>query len=295
MGFLLRKVCLSVVFTILGFVSIVGVSGKADAGIIPNSVIAPHEYQFPPVAVIPPEGFTGILSYNIFREEGKAYDETGGAGNMRNLFATVNKVYHIFNIEGLNTVGFAWEGLFGYADAVTKTDHSISGMLDVQMGGVAFMKPTKNWTTALEYWLVMPIGDNELSNNSWDHQFAFLTNYAYENFTFDGDLGYKLRGNSKNGGVETENGDTLYGSACFGYKVAKLIEPFFKLDFQSTVSGKNKTTDETIPSQAELTWGIGNYFKISDKLQVSLHYFKGLTGSHTTKANGGEFNVYFMF
>lgn len=292
MGLLFRKVFLSVVFTCLGFICFVGVSGKAEAGIIPNSVIVPHEYQFPPAAVIPPEGFTGILSYNIFRDEGEAYE---GESNMRNLFASVNKVYHIFNVKGLDNVGFAWEGLFGYARALTKTDQSFNGMLDVQMGGVAFMKPTKNWTTALEYWLVLPIGDNDFSGHSWDHQFAFLTNYVYENFTFDGDIGYKLRGDSKHNGLHSENGDTLYGSACFGYKVAKLIEPFFKLDFQSTATGKDMASGQKTSSQAELTWGVGNYFKLTDKLQLSVHYIGGLTGSHNTKANGAEFNLYLMF
>ena len=292
MGLLFRKVFLSVVFSFLGFVCFVVVSGKADAGIIPNSVIAPHEYQFPPATVIPKEGFTGILSYNIFREEGKAYD---GESGLRNLFATVNKVYHIFNIEGLDSIGFAWEGLFGYARALTKTNQSMNGMLDVQMGGVAFMKPTKNWTTALEYWLVLPIGDNNFSGHSWDSQFAFLTNYVYGNFTYDGDIGYKLRGDSRYGGVQTENGGVLYTSSCFGYKIAKFVEPFFKLDYQSTSNGKDLTNGQNTSSQNELTWGIGNYFKITDKMQVSLHYTGGITGSRTTKTNAAEFNFYYMF
>ncbi|MGE4544785.1 MAG: transporter [Pedobacter sp.] len=286
----LAKVLFTVAFAIM--LGGVGSSFKANAGIIPNSVIVPHEYQFPPAEVIPDEGFSGLLSYNIYREEGVGWDgETG----TRSLFATVNKLFHVFDVDGVDNVGFAAEALFGYGRVLTKNDQSLNGLLDVQVGMVAFMKPTDNWTTALEYWLVLPIGDEDFSGHSWDQQFAFLTNYVYGDFTFDGDVGYKLRGESKHDGLRSQGGDVIYASACWGYKFANMIEPFFKLDYMTVDSGKDKNTGLTIPSSSELTWGVGNFFKINDNVAVSLHYIKGLTGRNTSRANGVEFNLYWVF
>lgn len=292
MSFLLRKVVPSVVAVILGVSCLAGISGEAEADVIPNSVIVPHEYQFPPVEAIPKEGITGLLSYNLYRDEGDAYD---GESQTRSLFASVNKFFHFFKFDGLDSVGFAAQALPGYARVVTKTDQSFSGMLDLPVGIMAYMKPTKNWTTGMEYWLVMPVGDNDLSGHSWDHQLAFLTNYVYGNFTFDGDIGYKLRGDSKYNGVQTENGDMLYASTVFGYKIARFLEPYTKFDYQSVATGQNKATGVKTQSKSELQWSIGNYMKITDKVQFTLHYTKGLVGSHTTKANGVEANFYIVF
>ena len=58
----------------------------------------------------------------------------------------------------------------------------------------------------LEYWLYLPIGSDNLSGHSWNHSFAYMTNYILGNFTFDGDFGYKLMGDYKNGGVACRAG-----------------------------------------------------------------------------------------
>jgi len=287
-----KKVMLSAVFAFFEVAALTGVSGQAEAGIIPNSVIVPHEYQFPPVSVIPKEGIAGVLSYNLFRNEREAYD---GVSPVRNQFATVNKIFNFFKLDGVDSIGFAFEALPGYLHVETKDNHSLNGMLDPQVGMVAYTQPIPNWTTALEYWLVLPVGDDNFSGNSWDHQFAFLTNFAYKNFTFDGDIGYKLRGNSHAGGVETSNGDTVYASTSFGYKVVRLVEPYVKFDYMTVGSGEVKSTGVKVSSNDELQFSVGNYFKITDKFQTSIHYTRGLTGSHTTKANGVDVNFYIVF
>jgi hypothetical protein len=292
MSIMSKRVLLSAVIAFLGFTSLIAVPGKAEAGIIPNSVIVPHEYQFPPVLAIPKEGIAGVLSYNLFRNEREAWD---GESPVRNQFATVNKIFNFFKLDGVDSVGFAFEALPGYLHVETKDNRSLNGMLDPLVGMVAYTQPIPNWTTALEYWLVLPVGDDNFSGNSWDHQFAFLTNFAYKNFTFDGDIGYKLRGDSHAGGVETSNGDTVYASTVFGYKVMKLVEPYVKFDYMTVGSGEVKSTGTKVPSSDELQFSIGNYFKLTDKFQTSIHYTRGLTGSNTTKANGWDLNFYIVF
>lgn len=69
-----------------------------------------------------------------------------------------------------------------------------------------------------------------------------MTNYHNGNFTFDGDFGYKLKGDYRDGGIHNEQGNVFFANVVFAYKIMKQLEPFFKLDFQSTESGKNKVT-----------------------------------------------------
>jgi hypothetical protein len=261
-----------------------GIAVNADAGIIPYSVIAPHEYQLPVGKEIPKEGTNLLLSYNAFRDEGKAWN---GRSDTRSLFANINKFVHIFNIDGLDNCGFLWEAVAGYGRLETKSGQSFNGLLDGQTGLVAWHKPTKNWVNVLEYWLYLPIGEDNLSGHSWDHSIAYMTNYVLGNFTFDGDVGYKLKGNYKHSGVEAEQGDVFFVNLVFAYKLMNQIEPFFKADYQTTNGGKNLTTNVNTAGQSELALGIGNQFKISDRLSLALWYQKGVTGRNTTKTNAG--------
>ncbi|MDD2319838.1 MAG: transporter [Geobacteraceae bacterium] len=284
MSLLQRRVSFAVIVAALASVFLVGASTKADAGIIPYSVIGPHEYQLPVGDEIPKDGINLLLSYNTFRDESDAYD---GDSSARSLFANVNKFVHIFNIDGLNNAGFLWEGVLGFGSYQTKDNQSFTGMIDGQTGLVAWHKPTKNWTNVLEYWLYLPIGSNELSGHSWDHSIAYMTNYHLGNFTFDGDFGYKLKGDYKNNGAEAEQGNVFFANLVFAYKFMKQLEPFVKLDFQSTETGKNKITGQKTSGQHELAWGIGNQFTISDRLNLALWYEGPLDGRNTTKTNAG--------
>lgn len=277
----------------MGGVILAGMAGKADAGIIPYSVIAPHEYQLPVGAEIPKDGINLLLSYNTFRDEGKAWDGQSGS---RSLFANINKFVHIFNIEGLDNCGFLWEGVLGFGNAITKNGQSFTGMIDGQTGLVAWHKPTKNWTNVLEYWLYLPIGDNELSGHSWNHSIAYMTNYHLGGFTFDGDIGYKLMGDSDNAvydanGIyqygKAQQGDVFFFNLVFAYKFMTNIEPFVKLDYQASGTGKDKVNGVKTSGNEELAWGVGNQFKISDRLNLAVWYEAGLTGRNTTKTNAG--------
>jgi hypothetical protein len=179
-----KRVSFAVIISAMASIFMAGITSKADAGIIPYSVIGPHEYQLPVGKEIPKDGINLLLSYNTFRDEGKAWDGESGA---RSLFANVNKFVHIFNIDGLDNCGFLWEGVLGFGSLQMKNNTSETGMIDGQTGLVAWWKPTKNWVNVLEYWLYLPIGSDNLSGHSWNHSVAYMTNYVLGNFTFDGD------------------------------------------------------------------------------------------------------------
>ena len=298
MSSMLRRVACTIAAVALGGVVFAGAAGTAHAGIIPYSVIAPHEYQLPVGAEIPKDGINLLLSYNTFRDEGKAWDGQSGS---RSLFANINKFVHIFNIDGLQNCGFLWEGVLGFGNAISKNGQSSTGMIDGQTGLVAWHKPNKYWTNVLEYWLYLPIGDNELSGHSWNHSIAYMTNVHYGNFTFDGDVGYKLMGDADNAvyvtdpitkitsydGGKAEQGDVFFFNLVFAYKFMKQLEPFVKLDYQASGTGKDKVTGVKTSGNEELAWGIGNQFQISDRLNLALWYEAGLTGRNTTKTNAG--------
>jgi hypothetical protein len=273
-------------------VCLAGVSGKAHAGIIPYSVIGPHEFQLPVGDNIPKNGLPILLSYNTWRDEGKAWDGESGA---RSTFANINKLAYVFKFDSLPKVGFLWEGLAGFASATSKADTSVTGMIDAQTGILAWFKPAGNLVTGLEYWMYLPVGDNELSGHSWNHSFAFVANYALGNFTFDGDFGVKIMGDYKNGGVHAEQGDVFFANLVFAYKFMKNIEPFVKYDYQDAGPGKDKATSVKTSGNSEMAYGVGNHFSLTDKLSADLWYEHGFTGRNTTKTNAGYFKVCYVF
>jgi len=285
-----QKLFFSLVLTGMVSVILTGVSGKADAGIIPYSVIAPHEYQLPVGDEIPKKGTDLLLSYNTFRDEGKAWE---GQSSARSTFVNIEKYVHIFNIDGLQNAGFLWEGLAGLASAQNKDHTSTNGLIDSQTGLVGWYK-YKNWISVLEYWLYLPTGNDNLSSHSWNHSIAYMTNFTLGNFTFDGDVGYKLMGDYDFNGVEKKQGDTVFANAVFTYKIVKQLEPFFKVDYQSTNGGETVATSNpsttplgTFSGNSELALGVGNQFQISDRLSLALWYEAGVTGRNTTKTNAG--------
>jgi hypothetical protein len=286
-----QKLCICLVLAAMLSVFLPGISGKADAGIIPYSVIAPHEYQLPVGDEIPKNGTDLLLSYNTFRDEGKAWE---GQSSARSLFVNIEKYVHIFKIDGLKNSGFLWEGVAGLGSFQGKDHTSTNGLIDAQTGLVGWYKPLKNWCNVLEYWLYLPTGNDNLSGHSWNHSFAYMTNFTLGNFTFDGDIGYKLMGDYDYAGVEKKQGDTVFANAVFAYKVMKQIEPFFKADYQSTNSGETvaSSNPETTPlgtfsGNSELALGVGNQFQISDRLSLAIWYEAGVTGRNTTKTNAG--------
>jgi hypothetical protein len=298
MRFILKKFSLGITVAALSVVCLSAATKMAEAGGIPYVVIAPHEYQLPVGDDIPEKGQTLLLSYNFFRDDSQGFKgkDTNGHSSVRNTVATVNKLAHIFKIDGIDNVGFLWEAVAGYANATMKDDNSVSGMLDPQTGLVVWTKPTKNWVTCLEYWMHIPFGDNELSAHSWDHDFTFMTNYVLGNFTFDGDIGYKVRGDYKHGGEHRKQKDTVFANVVFAYKFMNQVEPFVKLDYQSTGNSSDKDTgDIVVHSNNELAYGVGNQFQITKRLSFAAWYEQGITGKNTTKTKAGMFRAIWSF
>ncbi|NVN91974.1 MAG: transporter, partial [Desulfuromonadales bacterium] len=69
MGFHNKVVSFGFVVAALAGICLAGAPHRAEAGIIPYSVIGAHEFDLP----VKFEPFNAILSYNVYRDEDKAW------------------------------------------------------------------------------------------------------------------------------------------------------------------------------------------------------------------------------
>jgi len=287
MRYVKQRLC-GIIAAALVSVCVAGVIQNSEAGLIPYSVIGVNEFNLP----IKYEPFNAFLSYNIYRDEGKAWEGESGA---RGTFLTVEKYARFFRIDALPEVGFLWEAVVGAGSLTNKNDTSNTGMIDAQTGFLAWIRPTPNLVTGFEYFLYLPVGSNELSGHSFDNSIAFCTNYKLAGFTLDGDFGYKIRGDYRHDGVHAEQGDTFFGNLSLAYQFMKNIEPMLKLDYQATGPGKDTATDVKTSGSEELALGIGNHFTLTDKLSGDIWYTHGFTGRNTTKTNSVYVKIAYVF
>jgi len=261
-----------------------GTAKQAEASVIPYSVIGVHEFDLP----VKYDPFNVILSYNIYNDDRNTYS---GPSSQTETLLTINKFAHFFKVDALPKVGFLWEVVLGAGHVTLADDNSVSGMIDPQVGVVSWVRPLPNWTTALEYWLYVPFGSNEISNHAIDNSVAFLTNYTLGGFTFDADFGYKLRGDSHHAGVRQERGDQFFGNASVAYKFFPNVEPLVKVDYVTGGHGKDLGTGAIIGSSNELAVGIGNHFSLTQKLGADVWYLRGIEGRNNIKTD----SVYVKF
>ena len=119
MRLVFRKLsCIIAAALVIGCLS--GVSGKAEAGLIPYSVIGVNEFNLP----VKYEPFNAFLSYNVYRDEGKSWEGESGA---RDTFLSVEKYARFFKIDALPSVGFLWEAVVGGIYTSGKDDTSTTG------------------------------------------------------------------------------------------------------------------------------------------------------------------------
>jgi len=281
----------SVVVTLtLAMLGMGAMCGAAQAGAIPYSVIGTNEFNLP----IKYDPFNVLLSYNLYRDEGKAWDRT--TGTSRDSLMTIEKFAHFFKFDALPDVGFLWEAVGGVGHFSGKGHDSSSGVLDPSTGMLAWIKPTPNLTTGIEYFIYLPFGDSDLSSHSVDNSVALTANYNQGRFMLDGDVGVKIRGDYRHGGNHYEQGDTLFANMVATVKIFDLLQPMGKIDFQTTSGGKDKDTGAALHnSQRELALGIGNHFNLTKKLSGDIWYAHGVTGSGVTKTNSALMRLVYVF
>lgn len=271
---------LSATFLLLAGFGNVSQSLAAEA-VIPYSTIGSNEYQFPMDFDKP---INLLLSYNVWQNNTDNFGSDAGAMDA-SIMVSANKFARLFKIDGVDNVGFLWEVVLGYAGVGVENGDSMNGMIDPQTGVVAWIKPTENWTTALEYWLYVPLGSDNLTDGSVSHAFAWLNGHKWDKFCLDWDLGYKIRGDQRKGGARAEQGDSFFANAVLTYNHNAWFAPFLHLDYEAGGHGKDKETGSTVASYDRLALGIGNTTKITDRLVFAYWYSKGIDGRNVAKPN----------
>lgn len=251
----------------------------AAEAVIPYSTIGTNEYNFPIDFDKPINLF---LSYNVWQNTTEYF---GPDGQDTSIFVSANKFARLFKIDGIENVGFLWEAVLGFASVSVDDGTNISGMIDPQTGIVAWIRPIPNWATALEYWLHLPFGSNELSDGAVSHTFAWLNNHQWGKVSLDWDLGYKMRGDQRKGGVKSEQGDSLFANAVLSYNYNNWIAPSLHADYETAGGGRNKDTGEGVASYDRLQLGIGNSMKVTDRLVFAYWYSRGIDGRNVARTN----------
>ncbi|ABA87595.1 hypothetical protein Pcar_0335 [Syntrophotalea carbinolica DSM 2380] len=267
-------------FLLIGGFATATQSFAADA-IIPYSVIGTNEYNLP---VNFDEPINLLLSYNLWQN---TTDSWGPDGDDTSILLSVNKFARLFTIEGIDNWGFLWEAVLGYGGIGTESGDNLNGMIDPQVGFVAWTKPIPTWTACFEYWMYLPFGSNELTDNALSHAVTWMNNHQL----FDGkvvvdwDLGYKIRGDQRKGGDRNELGNSLFTNWVVTYKHNPWINPSIHVDYETGEAGKSKDTGDTIASYDRLQVGIGNSMKITDRLLFDFWYSRGIAGRNTARSN----------
>lgn len=260
-------------FLLIGGFSTATQSFAADA-IIPYSVIGTNEYNLP---VNFDEPINLLLSYDLWQN---TTDSWGPDGGDTSILLSVNKFARLFTIEGLDNWGFLWEAVLGYGAVGVEDGTNLNGMIDPQVGMVAWTKPIPNWTACFEYWMYLPFGSNELTDNALSHAVTWMNNHQLFDgkLVVDWDLGYKIRGDQRKGGTRSELGNSLFTNWVVTYKHNPWINPSIHVDYEAGEAGKNKDTGDTIGSYDRLQVGIGNSMKITDRLLFDFWYSRGIAG-----------------
>ncbi len=283
--------CLVTTFLLVSGLTKATQSFAATEGIIPYSVIGTNEYNLP---VGFDEPINLLLSYNVWTNTNQNWGPDGKkVSSGYDLFASVNKFARLFTIDGIDNWGFLWEGVLSLGSLTTEAGDNATGLLDPQTGVVAWTKPVPNWTTCFEYWMYLPFGDDSLTSGALSHAVTWMNNVQL----FDGkivvdmDLGYKIRGDARAGGVKSEQGNSLFTNWVVTYMHNPYFNPSIHFDYEASGSGKNKNTGATIASGENMQVGIGNSMKLTDRLLFDIWYSYGIDGRNSPVTN----NVYTRF
>ena len=267
---------------------------KVLAKDITFAVIGPHEYDLP---VDYTESFDAIVQYGFWNNDKKSFDDNGDTvdGPGTDTWVGLTKYVRFFKLDALPKVGLAYEIIWPEV-AVHGEGTGVSGFGDPLTGYIFWVKPTgdPNLTMGLQSFVQIPIGDDELSNHSWNNftSFHWDWNFGPQNkINFDGDFGAIFRGDREKNGVTVEQGTTVHTNIRLGYDVNKTFTPFLSFDWETKGGDKNKDTGVKTERSDETCLGAGLMVNISPTMSITARYGKAIDGKNVVKSDG----VYFKF
>ena len=282
--FMKKGVCF--VLAALMLVLFGGQVSKVGASDIALAVIGPHEYALP----------VNYESFNVFVQYAFWNDNSEGDGVVADsdsdTFVGLTKYVRFFTLDALPNIGLAYEVIQPAVHVVNNdTNDSVTGLGDTITGPAAWFKPSENSTVGLQSFLQVPIGDDELSNHAWRTLTSLFFDWQIGKLNLDGNAGLIASTDSRYNGVKKEIGTIYHANLRVGYRVSNMFEPFVAWDWNTSDSGKNKTTGETIASFDETALGAGLMVHFSPNISMTARYTKAVDARNVTETDG----VYFKF
>jgi len=180
---------------------------------------------------------------------------------------------------------------------------SASGIGDPLIGGLVWYNPAPATTLGFQAYVQVPIGQNEVSTNTWSFWPSVFYDDWYGHVNVDLLLGGILRGRTlRSGQDDLSPGNTFHLNLRVGYSISPpdnpFAIPFVGLDYQTSGGTFNQTAGMPLSNSAsrETTVGLGVLFQfkpnslpfLHQKMydQLSIQYQHSVSGRNTTLTNG---------
>jgi hypothetical protein len=139
----------------------------------------------------------------------------------------------------------------------------------------------------------VPIGNSEVTANSWAETPTFISDISYGKFGIDTTLGASFFSNYRDGDAANEhtNGNMYFFETSLRYQVLSWLAPFVTYNYQNNNSGYYTATDVRIPGSHENVLGGGIKVNFTPNRWLDVWYDRGLAGVNTAQTNA----VYFRF
>jgi len=180
---------------------------------------------------------------------------------------------------------------------------SASGIGDPLVGGLVWYNPAPATTLGFQAYVQVPIGQNDVSTNTWSFWPSVFYDDWYGHVNVDLLLGGILRGRTlRSGHDDLSPGNTFHLNLRVGYSISPpdnpFAIPFVGLDYQTSGGTFNQTASMPLANSAsrETTVGLGVLFQfkpnslpfLHQKMydQLSIQYQHSVSGRNTTLTNG---------
>lgn len=270
------------------------------------SIIGPQEFALPI-----PEAGNGIdffFQNTVFDSDDEAFDANGDDVDtgLDDSILSITRFGRVFSIEALPNVGWYWEYLQPAVNVTTEDNFSTTGLGDPMVALAAFIKPIENSTLGFELFMSLPIGDNDLSSDSYGFFPGIFFDYIWGDFGVDGTIGGGFFTDAKTAGNRIDQGDQFYADLRLRYSVGDWLKPFIGYDYDSTgtssISGsadpENNPIGTVVADSGDVHIAqIGTliYLNKNQLSWVNVHYGYGFAGENRNKTNALYTKLVFLF
>lgn len=209
-------------------IAALSLSAAGAASAITFDVIGPGEYDLP-VDFAP---FIVFVQYATVQDNEKVRDARGKKvdGDGSQQIVGLSKYVRFWSPEWNRRIGLAYEIIVPEIGVRNEGSGRYAGGLgDPLTGFAAWYRPTDSSTFGIQSFLVVPVGNDSVSDTNWKNLTSLLWNWKGGNWQVTGNGGFVWQGERTNGVTPALNWHT---NNRFGYRLHQYLEPFIGLDYE---------------------------------------------------------------